>query len=77
VHHAIATPTQAAVRLLGLDPFAVAGLAAGLAAEGEPVVEAAVAAAAGPLPELPARSGPATEIAAAHHHLLDTRLFAS
>lgn len=77
VHHAIATPTQAAVRLLGLDPFAVAALAAALAAEGEPVVEAAVAAAARPLPELPARSGPATEIAAARHHLLDTRLFAS
>lgn len=77
VHHAIATPTQAAVRLLGLDPFAVAAVAAELAVEGEAVVAEALAAAAGPICDLPARSGPATEIAAAHHHLLETRLFAS
>ena len=77
VHHAVTTPTQAAVRLLGLDPFAVAALAAGLAIAGAAVVTEAVAAAEGPITELPARSGPAVEIAAAHHHLLDTRLFAS
>jgi urease accessory protein len=77
VHHAIATPTQAAVRLLGLDPYAVAALGAALAMEGEAVVADAVAAAEGPIAELPARSGPVVEIAAAHHHLLDTRLFAT
>ena len=77
VHNAIATPTQAAVRLLGLDPFAVAALAAELAVHGEAVVAEALAAAAGPITDLPARSGLATEIAAARHHLLDTRLFAS
>jgi len=77
VHHAIATPTQAAVRLLGLDPFAVAALAAELAADGELIVHEAVEAAAGPIADLPARTGPVTEIAAARHHLLDTRLFAS
>jgi urease accessory protein len=77
VHHVIATPTQAAVRLLGLDPFAVAALAATLAVEGEAIVAEALAAAAGPIADLPARSGPVTEIAAARHHLLETRLFAS
>ena len=77
VHHAVTTPTQAAVRLLGLDPFAVAALAARLAIAGAAVAAEAVAAAEGPITELPARSGPAVEIAAAHHHLLDTRLFAS
>ena len=77
VHHAIATPTQAAVRLLGLDPFAVARLAAALAVPGQTVIADAVAAAAGEIADLPARSGPVTEISAAHHHLLDTRLFAS
>lgn len=77
VHHAIATPTQAAVRLLGLDPFAVASLAAAMAAEGRAVVAQAAAAAEGPIGDLPARSGAVTDIAAARHHLLDTRLFAS
>lgn len=77
VHHAIATPAQAAVRLLGLDPFAVAAMAARLAVEGDAVVAHAVDVAAGPITDLPARSGPVVEIAAVHHHLLDTRLFAS
>ena len=77
VHHAIATPTQAAVRLLGLDPFGVSALAATLAAEGEAVISEAVSAAAGPLADLPARTGPIVEIAAAHHAQLTTRLFAS
>ena len=77
VHHAIATPTQAAVRLLGLDPYAVAALAAALAGEGEAVAAEAVIAAEGPIRDLPARSGPIVDIAADRHHLLDTRLFAS
>ena len=77
VHHAIATPVQAAVRLLGLDPFAVAALTVALAADGERVALDAALAAGGPIEDLPARTGPVVEIAAAHHHLLDTRLFAS
>lgn len=77
VHHAVTTPAQAAVRLLGLDPFSVAALTAELAAEGEAVVRLAVAAAAGPIAELPARTGPVAEIAATEHEALRTRLFAS
>lgn len=77
VHHAVTTPAQAAVRLLGLDPFSVAALTAGLAAEGEAVVRLAVAAAAGPIAELPSRTGPVAEIAAIQHETLPIRLFAS
>lgn len=77
IHHAVTTPAQAAVRLLGLDPFSVAALTAELAAEGEAVVRLAVVAAAGPIAELPARTGPVDEIAATEHEALPTRLFAS
>lgn len=75
VHHALSTPAQAAVRLLGLDPFAVAALLAGMADEAELVVARAVVAAGAPLLELPAFVGPACEIAAAHHTAVDGRLF--
>lgn len=77
VHHAVTTPAQAAVRLLGLDPFSVAALTAELTAEGEAVVHLAVAAAAGPIADLPARTGPVVEIAATEHAAIPTRLFAS
>lgn len=77
VHHATATPAQSALRLLGLDPFAVAALTASLAVVGDDVAAAAVAAAAGPICDLPARAGPVVEIAAASHTTLPTRLFAS
>ena len=77
IHHATATPAQSALRLLGLDPFAVAALTASLALEGELVADEAVAAASGPLADLPARAGPVVEIAAVTHASLTTRLFAS
>lgn len=77
VHHATTTPAQSALRLLGLDPFAVAALTASLAAEGELVVSQAVSAAGGAVEDLPARTGPVVEIAAAGHASITTRLFAS
>jgi urease accessory protein len=77
VHHATTTPAQAALRLLGLDPFAVAALTASLSVQGELVAVEAEVAAAGPIEELPARVGPVVEIAAASHASLATRLFAS
>jgi urease accessory protein len=77
IHHATATPAQSALRLLGLDPFAVAALMASLTIEGEQVVREALSAAGGPIEDLPARTGPAVEIAAATHASLTTRLFAS
>lgn len=77
VHHATTTPAQGALRLLGLDPFAVAALTASLATEGELVATEALLAAGGPIEDLPARTGPVVEIAAAGHASLTTRLFAS
>jgi urease accessory protein len=77
IHHATTTPAQSALRLLGLDPFAVAALTASLAIEGERVAMEALLAAGGPLHDLPARTGPVVEIAAATHASLTTRLFAS
>lgn len=76
-HHAVATPTQAAVKLLGLDPFAVAALAARLAPEVDAVVDRAVAAALGPVEDLPAGTGPLIEIAAVEHHGWPVRMFAT
>lgn len=77
VHHAIATPAQSALRLLGLDPYAVAALTASLSGQGELIALEATFAAGGPIEDLPARTGPAVEIAAATHASLTTRLFAS
>jgi urease accessory protein len=77
IHHAIVTPAQSALRLLGLDPFAVAALTAALATDGERVAVEAVLAAGGPIEDLPARAGPVVDIAAATHASLPTQLFAS
>ena len=77
MHHALNTPAQAAVRLLGLDPFETVALTVALADEATAFVDEAVAAARGPLSELPARSGPLCELAALDHPTWDMRLFAS
>ncbi len=77
VHHSITTPAQAAVRLLGLDPYAVAAITASLSVDGERVVADALDAAAGPLALLPARTGPLVDIAAIEHGGRDDRLFAT
>jgi urease accessory protein len=77
VHHAVTTPTQAAVRLLGLDPFAVAALVAGLAEDAEAVAELAAVMAAGPLRDLPAVTGAVVDIAACEHASRDAGMFAT
>lgn len=78
LHHAVTTPTQAALRLLGLDPFAVAALAVELAAEGEAVAaHAADLGATAAFDELPAASGPVVDLAACEHQRWDMRLFAT
>ncbi|MGC1511335.1 MAG: urease accessory UreF family protein, partial [Acidimicrobiales bacterium] len=73
----VAGPATAAVRLLGLDPAAVSGLIASLATEAEEVAAAAVAAADGPLDELPCPAATLVEIEAEHHEQWEVRLFAS
>jgi urease accessory protein len=77
VHHTIATPGQAAVKLLGLDPFEVVALAARLEAEARAVVADAVVAAHGPTDDLPALGNPLTELAAMEHGRWDVRMFAT
>jgi urease accessory protein len=86
VHHAVTTPAQAAVRLLGLDPFEVAALTARVDRQAASVVaeavEAAEAVAADPDPlaalaRLPACAAPVVEIAAVDHAAADMRLFAT
>ncbi len=88
LHHAVTTPAQAAVRLLGLDPFGVAAITAQLGPVADQVAAEAVAAAwaalddragsrfAG-LPDLPALSSPLVEIAALEHRAWDVRMFAT
>jgi urease accessory protein len=75
VYSAVTVPAQAALRLLGLDPFRVAAITARALVAGEAVVREAVAGAARPLEELPARGEPLVEIAAIHHQDWDVRMF--
>jgi urease accessory protein len=77
VHHAVTTPAQAAVRLLGLDPFAVAALIVRVGEVASDVVARAVDLAAAPLAELPAESAPVLDMAAARHAESPSRLFAT
>ncbi|MGE3619144.1 MAG: urease accessory protein UreF [Acidimicrobiia bacterium] len=75
VHATIAAPAGAAVKLLGLDPFAVAALWAELGPEAERAAADAVARAAGPIEDLPSATSPLHEIAAVEHAARDLRLF--
>jgi urease accessory protein len=77
VHHTLAAPGQAAVKLLGLDPFEVVALTARLEADADEVVDQALVAASGPIEELPAAANPLAEIAAMDHGRWDVRMFAT
>lgn len=77
VHHAISGALQAGLRLLGLDPFAAVAATGRLAEIAEDTARAAVAAAEGPLRDLPAPVGPIIDIAAAVHAGRDGTLFAT
>jgi urease accessory protein len=77
VHHAMSTPAQAGLRLLGLDPYAVAALVARLAPSALAVVDEAVAASEGPVAGLPAVTVPLLDIAATDHAAWTIRHFAS
>jgi len=77
LHHALTTPTQAALKLLGLDPFEVAALVVRLGPVSSTLLAAARVAAAGALGDLPAASSPLCEIAAVEHHRWPVRMFAT
>jgi len=74
----VTAPAWAAVRLLGLDPFAVVGALGRLAPRVDEVAAAASAAARALLPsELPALGSPLLDIAAQQHATWEVRLFVS
>jgi urease accessory protein len=72
---AITGPASAAVRLLGLDPYAVQAVLAGLAGDCDTVAERAAAAAADG--RLPAATAPLLDLGAEQHARWEVRLFAS
>ncbi|HEX4221516.1 MAG TPA: urease accessory UreF family protein [Pseudonocardiaceae bacterium] len=80
VHHLLGGACSAAVRLLGLDPLAVAAVQAGIRAD-EIVDDAVSAAEVAVVTDdpglLPAVSGPMTELLAAAHAQQEVTLFAS
>jgi urease accessory protein len=74
---AVQGPATAAVRLLGLDPYAVHLVLADLAGACEAVADAAAVAATGSFWDLPADTGPRLDIDAVRHEQWEVRLFAS
>jgi urease accessory protein len=73
----VSGPAWAAVRLLGLDPFAVAELLAALTPSIDAVAVDAAALGGVELAGLPAAGGPLTDVAAEAHASREVRLFAS
>ncbi|GIE89169.1 urease accessory protein UreF [Actinoplanes regularis] len=76
-HGTITGSASAAVRLLGLDPYAVHALLARLAPECDRIAELAAARSGDPVDELPAAGAPLLDIGAEHHATWEVRLFAS
>ncbi|MFD4953178.1 MULTISPECIES: urease accessory protein UreF [unclassified Streptomyces] len=76
-HEAVLTPATAAVRLLGLDPFAVHAVLARLGPRIAAVAAGAARHADTAPADLPSRAGPLLDIRAEHHSVWEVRLFAS
>ncbi|HEY0002957.1 MAG TPA: urease accessory UreF family protein [Actinoplanes sp.] len=76
-HGTVTGPASAAVRLLGLDPYAVHGLLARLAPECDRIAADAAARADDPVDDLPAAGAPLLDIGAELHATWEVRLFAS
>jgi urease accessory protein len=70
-------PASAAVRLLGLDPYAVHGLLAALAPEIDRIAADAADRIGDPVDALPAAGAPMLDISAEQHATWEVRLFAS
>lgn len=76
-YESVAGPAAAAVRLLGLDPFAVHGVVARMAADLDALADEAAGLARVWPAELPAWSTPLLDILAEHHATWEVRLFAT
>jgi urease accessory protein len=77
LHHLIAGAATAAVRLHGLDPYEVQRCQVALAPAVAALTDEAVAGAHRPLDELPATTGPVSDLLAEEHARWDMRLFQS
>jgi urease accessory protein len=77
LHHAVTTPIQAAIKIAGFDPFALAATTVRLAPTIDALTDAACSAAAGPLAALPSATAPLIEIASLRHDATGNRLFAT
>ena len=76
-HGTVTGPASAAVRLLGLDPYAVHALLAALAPECDRIAAEAADRAGDPVDDLPAAGAPLLDIGAEQHASWEVRLFAS
>jgi urease accessory protein len=76
-HGLVTGSASAAVRLLGLDPYAVHALLARLAPECDRIAAEATARSGDPVDALPAAGAPLLDIGAEHHATWEVRLFAS
>ncbi|WP_433365749.1 urease accessory protein UreF [Actinoplanes sp. CA-142083] len=76
-HGTVAGVASAAVRLLGLDPYATHALIARLAPECDLIAADAARRAGDPVDDLPATGAPLLDIGAEHHATWEVRLFAS
>lgn len=76
-HGTVTASASAAVRLLGLDPYAVHSLLARLAPDIDRIAAGAAARADAPVDDLPAAGAPLLDIGAELHATWEVRLFAS
>ncbi|MEV6489677.1 urease accessory UreF family protein [Actinoplanes sp. NPDC051633] len=76
-HGTVTGPASAAVRLLGLDPYATHALIAALATECDRIAADGARRVADPVDALPAAGAPLLDIGAEHHASWEVRLFAS
>jgi urease accessory protein len=76
-HGMVTGPASAAVRLLGLDPYAVHALLAALAPACDGIAAEAADRAFDPVDALPAAGAPLLDIGAEQHATWEVRLFAS
>jgi urease accessory protein len=77
VHETVASPATAAVRLLGLDPFAVHAALARIGAELDAIAAEGAAHAHTPPADLPAWGAPLLDVLAELHATWEVRLFGS
>jgi urease accessory protein len=77
LHHLLGSSSSAGVRLLGLDPFAIAALSAALAPELERLAAVATRTCRAQPADLPADVALLNDVLAEHHNTWEVRLFAS